>query len=76
MQECFKYHPGDARLTFQSCEVELHKGNLQEAMMLAEIALATEPALGPKMQEELPRFGMNVKIAQLVERYRDQKKND
>ena len=76
MQECFKYHPGHPRLTFQSCEVELHAGNTQEAIILAEIALAMEPSLGEKMIEELPRTAANAEIRALIERYRDQEKND
>ena len=56
--------------------MELHAGNTQEAILLAEIALAMEPSLGEKMLEELPRIAANADIRRLVERYRDQEKND
>jgi tetratricopeptide (TPR) repeat protein len=71
IQESFKYHPGHTRLTFQASEIELHRGNVQEACILAEIALSVDPQMGIKILDELPRFGMQAEIKNLIDRYRD-----
>ena len=68
MQECVKYHPGNPRLTFQACEIELHAGNDRSALLLAELAITMDPEMAGKMIKELSRFGMNADIRRLIER--------
>jgi len=68
MQECMKYHTGNARLIFQSCEVELNAGHDRSAYVLAEVAIALDKEMAAKMLLELSRFGMNSNIRGLIER--------
>jgi tetratricopeptide (TPR) repeat protein len=71
IQESFKYHPGHARLTFQAAEIEMHRGNAQEACILAEIAMSVDPQMGIKILEELPRLCLQAEIKKLIDRYRN-----
>jgi tetratricopeptide (TPR) repeat protein len=68
MHECMKYHTGNARLIFQSCEAELSAGNDRSAYVLAEVAISLDKEMAAKMLLELSRFGMNSVIRGLVER--------
>jgi tetratricopeptide (TPR) repeat protein len=71
IQESFKYHPGHARLTFQAAEIEMHRGNVQEACILAEIAFSVDPEMGIKTLDELPRLGIQLEVLKLIDRYRE-----
>lgn len=71
IQESFKYHPGNVRLTFHASEIELHRGNHQEALILAEIALSMGGNMSDQSPDDIPRLFSLPEFQNLVERYKN-----